>query len=288
LDWNTPQIETIIDNWILEDIGSGDLTKSCITKEIGQACWISKQDGVFCGVEIIKKIFNKIDNNLKFSFAIKDGEKFKKNQNLLELTGPAISLLASERIALNIAMHLSGITTHTYKLVKKIKHTKIKLADTRKTTPGLRILEKYAFRCGGGINHRMGLYDAAMLKENHIAWSDNLFNAIKQIRLNTPFTTHIIVEAENIKQAKEAILAGADSILLDEIEVNLLKENIKILKEISLNKMNKNAKKDLTFEVSGINPQEIEKYLIDGIDFISTSSGSTKSQWIDFSMRYID
>ena len=288
LDWNSPQLKNKINEWIYEDIGSGDLTQTCITENIGKACWIAKEDGIFCGIELLKIIFNQIDQNINLNPLIKDGQKFKKNQILIELDGPSRSLLASERISLNIAMHLSGISTHTYKIVEKLRNTRIKLADTRKTTPGLRNLEKYAFKCGGGINHRMGLYDAAMIKENHIAWSKNIKNAIERIRLNTPFTTHIIVEAENIVQAKEAILAGADSILLDEIEPNILRDNINLLREIRLNNNCKEAKRNLIIEVSGINPDKIENYMIDGINLISTSSATTKSKWIDFSMRYID
>ena len=288
MDWNSPQLRNKISDWICEDIGNGDLTQSSITENIGKACWIAKEDGIFCGIELLKIIFNQIDKDINFYPLIKDGQKFKKNDILLELIGPSRSLLASERISLNIAMHLSGVSTHTYKIVEKLRNTGIKLADTRKTTPGLRSLEKYAFKCGGGINHRMGLYDAAMIKENHIAWSKNIKNAIERIRLNTPFTTHIIVEAENISQAKEAILAGADSILLDEFEPNILRDNINLLREMRLNNDCKEGKKNLIIEVSGINPDEIEKYLIDGINLISTSSATTKSKWIDFSMRYID
>jgi nicotinate-nucleotide pyrophosphorylase (carboxylating) len=211
-----------------------------------------------------------------------------KDQKLLELNGPSRSLLASERISLNISMHLSGISTYTKNIVDVLKGTNINLADTRKTTPGLRIFEKYAFKCGGGINHRMGLYDAAMIKENHIAWTDNLKNAVEKIRLNTPFTTHIIIEAEDMKQAKDAVLAGADSILLDEFNPELLKKSIKELRELSTNNSNRTIRNDLIIEVSGINPINISNYLIDGIDLISTSSSITKSNWIDFSMRYIN
>ena len=155
--------------------------------------------------------------------------------------GPSKSLLASERISLNIAMHLSGISTYTKNLVNKLEGTNIKLADTRKTTPGLRIFEKYAFKCGGGVNHRMGLYDAAMIKENHIAWTDNLKSAVKKIRLHSPFTTHIIIEAENIEQAKEAILAGADSVLLDELSPEIIKKNVQELRDLSMNSLKKEA-----------------------------------------------
>ena len=287
MHWNTPYISKKIDEWIDEDIGKGDLTKYAITKDKVKAKWIAKEDGIFCGVEILKLLFEKIDKEIEYNFLIADGKKFSKNQIILELNGKAISLLSLERTALNIAMHLSGIASFTYKIVEKLKNTDIKLADTRKTTPGLRIFEKYAFKCGGGINHRMGLYDAAMIKENHIAWSDNLINTVKKLRENIPFTSHIIIEAETIEQAKEAIIAGADSILLDEINPDLLRKSIKELRMTYKELYKKNNAKNLIIEVSGINHLEIEKYLIEGIDYISTSSSVTKSKWIDFSMRYI-
>ena len=286
MDWHTPRISRLIDYWIDEDLGYGDLTNEAITKELGRAHWIAKEEGIFCGSEIVKEVFNKIDKNIEVNLLIKDGEKFSKDAKILEISGPSRSLLASERICLNIAMHLSGISTYTYKLVSKLKGTNIKLADTRKTTPGLRIFEKYAFRCGGGINHRMGLYDAAMIKENHIAWSNNLYDAVKKIRLNTPFTTHIIIEAENLNQAKEALMAGADSLLLDEFDQKTLKNSINELRKLSKNFFHEGNRKKLIIEVSGINPNEIDTYLIDGIDYISTSSSITKSNWIDLSMRY--
>ena len=288
MDLYSPNISRIIDGWIEEDIGKGDLTSSAITKKTGKAHWIAKEEGIFCGVGIIKEILKKIDEKIECKFFINDGEKFLKDQKLLELNGPSRSLLASERISLNISMHLSGISTYTKNIVDVLKGTNINLADTRKTTPGLRIFEKYAFKCGGGINHRMGLYDAAMIKENHIAWTDNLKNAVEKIRLNTPFTTHIIIEAEDMKQAKDAVLAGADSILLDEFNPELLKKGIKELRELSTNNSNRTIRNDLIIEVSGINPINISNYLIDGIDLISTSSSITKSNWIDFSMRYIN
>ena len=283
MDWDSPLISRLIDYWIEEDLGNGDLTESIITHKIGRAEWIAKEKGIFCGTEIIKRIFNKIDSQIEIDFSTKDGSEFIQNESILKLRGSPKSLLAGERIALNIGMHLSGISTYTNNLVNKLKGTNINLADTRKTTPGLRKLEKYAFKCGGGINHRMGLYDAAMIKENHIAWSNNLQDSVKSIRLNTPFTTHIIIEVENINQAKDAILAGADSILLDEIDPNILRNNIDSLREISERNSNK-----IIIEVSGIKPEAIDDYLIDGIDLISTSSSVTKSNWIDLSMRYIN
>ena len=285
MNWDSPYINRIVDTWIDEDLGKGDLTFSAVSEEIGKAYWISKECGIFCGTELVKKIYERIDPKIKLDLFINDGEEFTRNQRILELTGLPTSLLAGERTSLNIAMHLSGISTYTAKLVDKLKNTNIKLADTRKTTPGLRIFEKYAFKCGGGVNHRMGLFDAAMVKENHIAWSDNLVQIVRNIRENSPFTTHIVIEAEDIKQAREAILAGADSILLDEIEPDLLRTSIKKLRNLSRNQSTKN---NFFIEVSGINPEQIDQYFIDGIDFISTSSATTKSNWIDLSMRYIN
>tara|TARA_Y100001933_G_scaffold246909_1_gene279126 strand:- start:3628 stop:4491 length:864 start_codon:yes stop_codon:yes gene_type:complete len=287
VNWQSPKFEKIIDNWIEEDLGYGDLTKPAISQEIGEAIWTTKKEGTFCGESIIRIILRKIDRQIETNFLIKDGEEFGKNQKILELKGPTHSLLSSERITLNIAMHLSGIATYTKGLTKKLANKKIKLADTRKTTPGLRFFEKYAFRCGGGINHRMGLYDAAMIKENHLAWCNDLKDSINRIRIASPFTTHIIVEAESINQAKEAIIAGADSILLDEIKPEKLKESILDLRNLATNQNRFNNNKRLLIEISGIDPNKIEDYLIDGIDFISTSAATTKSSWSDFSMRYI-
>ena len=133
-----------------------------------------------------------------------------------------------------------------------------------------------------------GIIRCSYDKENHIAWTDNLNNAVKKIRLNSPFTTHIIIEAENIEQAKEAVLAGADSILLDELSPETIKKSVQELRDLSINSLKKEVNKNLIIEVSGIKPQEISKYLIKGVDLISTSSSITKSNWIDLSMRYIN
>ena len=290
MNFNNPKILNIIDYWIDEDIGSGDLTTAAVTNSVRKAEWIAKENGIFCGGEIITKVFEKLDPKVETNLLIDDGDKFKPNQKIINLVGPARSLLAGERIALNIAMHLSGISSYTYKIIELLKGTKISLADTRKTTPGLRLFEKYAFKCGGGTNHRMGLYDSAMLKENHIAWqsNSNLSESIKKIRLNSPFTTFIIVEAENLNQAKDAVLAGADGILLDEIEPSTIRNGINELRYIGSKTSDHRRKRNLTIEISGINPDKIDNYFIDGIDFISTSSSVTKSKWIDLSMRYIN
>ena len=171
MDLRSPKLQKILDTWIEEDLGDGDLTRFVLNDMSASAHWVAKEDGIFCGGDLVKLIFKKIDPQVDIQLLIEDGQKFEKNQRLLELKGSSSSLVAGERITLNIAMHLSGIATSTALLVTQLSGSNVKLADTRKTTPGLRMFEKYAFHCGGGINHRLGLDDAAMLKENHIEWS---------------------------------------------------------------------------------------------------------------------
>ena len=171
MDLRSPKLHKILDTWIEEDLGDGDLTRFVLSDRSASAHWVAKEDGTFCGGDLVKLIFRKIDPKVDIQLLIEDGQKFEKNQRLLELKGSSSSLVAGERVSLNVAMHLSGIATSTALLVTKLSGSKVKLADTRKTTPGMRIFEKYAFHCGGGINHRLGLDDAAMLKENHIEWS---------------------------------------------------------------------------------------------------------------------
>ncbi len=286
MDLRSPKLHKILDTWIEEDLGNGDLTRFVLKNRKASAHWIAKEDGTFCGGDLIKLIFQKIDPKIEIQLLIEDGQKFEKNQRLLELQGPSSSLVAGERVTLNIAMHLSGIATSTALLVTKLSGSNVKLADTRKTTPGLRILEKYAFLCGGGINHRLGLDDAAMLKENHIAWSKGISESIKILKETIPWTKKIIVEAETASQAKEAVEAGADGVLLDEMSIQTIKKLVPELRQLSKNSNSKYVSQNIVIEVSGINPNNLSDYIFTGIDLISTSAAITKSKWIDFSMRF--
>ena len=286
MDLRSPKLHKILDAWIEEDLGDGDLTRFVLNNTIASAHWIAKEDGTFCGGDLIKLIFQKIDPQVDIELLIKDGQKFKKNQRLLELQGPSSSLVAGERVTLNVAMHLSGISTSTALLVSKLSGSRVKLADTRKTTPGLRIFEKYAFRCGGGINHRFGLDDAAMLKENHIEWSKGISESIKILKQTIPWTKKIIVEAETPSQAKEAVEAGADGVLLDEMSIQTIKELVPELRQLSKISNSKYVSQNIVIEVSGINPNNLSDYISTDIDLISTSAPITKSKWIDCSMRF--
>ncbi len=278
----TPTIKHLLDTWLDEDLGRGDLTQAGInSNEVVNAHWECKQEGIFCGGGLVKCLFSQLDPSVTILLHKADGESFMHGERVIELNGPVSSLLAGERTALNLAMHLSGIATTTNKLVSELKGTGVLLADTRKTTPGLRQLEKYAVRCGGGINHRLGLDDAAMLKENHIAWSNGIEKSIKSLRKNIPWTSKIIVEAETEQQAKEAVLAGADGVLLDEMSVTNIQKLVPQLRALA-----KQASRQVVIEASGINPKEIKNYASTGIDIISSSAPITKSTWIDFSMRF--
>jgi len=286
VDFRSPKLHKILDTWIEEDLGDGDLTRFVLNNRIASAHWIAKENGTFCGGDLIKLIFKKIDPQVDIQLLIEDGQKFEKNQRLLELQGPSSSLVAGERITLNVAMHLSGIATSTALLVTKLSGSNVKLADTRKTTPGIRIFEKYAFRCGGGINHRLGLDDAAMLKENHIEWSTGISESIKILKGTIPWTKKVIVEAETPTQAKEAVEAGADGVLLDEMPIETIEKLVPELRQLSKTSKSKYVSKNIVIEVSGINPNNLTDYIFTGIDLISTSAPITKSKWLDFSMRF--
>ncbi len=286
MDFRSPKLHKILDAWIEEDLGYGDLTRFILTNRSASAHWIAKEDGTFCGGDLIKLIFQKIDPQVEIQLLIEDGKKFAKNQRLLEFKGPSASLVAGERVTLNVAMHLSGIATSTALLVTQLSGSNIQLADTRKTTPGIRIFEKYAFRCGGGINHRLGLDDAAMIKENHIEWSHGIRESIRSLKETLPWTKKIIVEAETPSQAKEAVEAGADGVLLDEMSIQTIKKLVPELRQLSQDQKARYVSQNIVIEVSGINPNNLSDYISTGIDLISTSAPITKSKWIDLSMRF--
>ena len=181
MDWQSPALTRALDRWLEEDLGRGDLTAPALQGKQGEAHWVAKQPGRFCGGPLVKQLFERLDPGVSVRLLREDGDAVAEGECLMELQGPATALVAGERTALNLAMRLSGIATATAELVAQLQGTGVRLADTRKTTPGLRLLEKYAVRCGGGINHRMGLDDAAMLKENHIAWAGGITAAIAAV-----------------------------------------------------------------------------------------------------------
>ena len=278
MDWQTPALTRALDRWLEEDLGRGDLSAAALHDRQGQAHWIAKQDGRFCGGPLVRRLFQRLDSEVQVRLLIEDGTAISSGDRLLELVGPAPALVAGERTALNLAMRLSGIATATAVLVADLEGSGVRLADTRKTTPGLRVLEKYAVRCGGGVNHRMGLDDAAMLKENHIAWAGGITAAIQAVRQRAPWPARVIVEAETAAQAIEAVQAGADGVLLDEFGPHQLTDLVPRLRQLS--------SAGVVLEASGVQSEALKAYAATGIDLISTSAPVTRSRWLDFSMRF--
>ena len=273
-----PAITAALDRWLDEDLGRGDLTAVALQGQQGQAHWVAKQPGRFCGGPLVQRLFQRLDPGVSMRLLRQDGDAVEAGDCLLELEGPAAALVAGERTALNLAMRLSGIATATAELVAQLQGTGVGLADTRKTTPGLRLLEKYAVRCGGGTNHRMGLDDAAMLKENHIAWAGGITAAIAAVRAQAPWPAAVIVEAETEAQALEAVQAGANGVLLDEFSPEQLRQLVPRLRDCSTG--------GVVLEASGIQPEQLQAYAATGIDLISTSAPVTRSRWLDLSMRF--
>ena len=279
----TPALQQQLRDWLQEDLGRGDLSAPALPPGRCRAHWISKASGVFCGGSLLDVVFRLLDPAASVQLLVADGDPVSPGQRLLNLEAEAAALVAAERTALNLAMRLSGIATATAELVKQLQGSGVRLADTRKTTPGLRVLEKYAVRCGGGVNHRLGLDDAAMLKENHLAWSGGVEAAIAAVRAAAPWPAQVIVEAETETEAMAAVAAGANGVLLDEFRPEALSELVPRLRQLALQRPQPGA---VVLEASGIQPSELQAYAATGIDLISTSAPVTRSAWLDLSMRF--
>ena len=279
----TPRLQAQLQHWLAEDLGRGDLTAPALSGRRAQASWIAKQEGVFCGGSLALQLFRLLDPKLEAECLVPDGAAVQSGDTLLRLDGQATALVGAERTALNLAMRLSGIATATAELVKQLQGSGVRLADTRKTTPGLRELEKYAVRMGGGVNHRMGLDDAAMLKENHLAWAGGVKPAIAAVRASAPWPARVIVEAETEQEAVEAVTAGADGVLLDEFTPEQLSMLVPRLRQLAVERGGSGA---VVLEASGIQPGDLRAYAATGIDLISTSAPVTRSRWLDLSMRF--
>ena len=274
-------LDPILADWLREDIGRGDRSTGSLFPDgnapIGKAVWIAKADGVVAGLPIAARVFHLLDADVNFVAIAQDGKSVKSGEAIAEINGSLATLLMGERVALNIVMRLSGIASATTEYVKAIGDTKAHLVDTRKTIPGMRLLEKYATFIGGAINHRYGLDDAVMLKDNHIAAAGGITEAVQKVRTNIPFTTLIEVETESIAQVKEAVKLNLDVIMLDNMPLEIMREAIALIREHSPNSK---------IEASGnITLTTIGKIAELGVDYISTSAMVTRSHWLDISMR---
>ena len=272
------QIEEII-KWALdEDIQSGDITTiATVNNDIeGKAKIIARQNGVVAGLEITKKIFHHFDNKLEISLSCSDGDFVDTGEELILLNGKLASILTAERVSLNFLGKLSGVATLTRKFVEEVKGTGCTILDTRKTTPLLRELEKYAVRVGGGKNHRSGLYDMYLIKENHIAAAGSIESALKKVfdhQEKIQNKAQIEIEVSNLNDLKTVLRYPVDRILLDNMPVAEIKESVRICEQ------------KIKLEVSGgINLQNIREYAETGVDFISVGQITHSAPNLDLSL----
>lgn len=269
---------TLIQNtarWSLaEDVGSGDITAELIPENyLAKASIISHEDAIICGIPWAEAVYKYVDPDLKIHWRVKDGETISAGQTLAELVGKARALVTGERATLNWLQTLSGTATEVKRYVEKLKGTTTQLLDTRKTLPGLRYAQKYAVLCGGGSNHRMGLYDAYLIKENHIISCGSITKAIQKARNHHP-DKPLEVEVENINELNEALKANAGIILLDNFDINEIKKAVVI----------NQGRAEL--EISGnINLENIREIAETGVNFISVGALTKHIQAIDLSMR---
>ncbi len=274
----------ILDNhlkeWLREDIGRGDrTTQSLLTQDEaqGEARWVAKADGVVAGLPVAGRVFQLLNAKVDFTALVKEGEFCERGKVIAQIKGSLDALLTGERVALNLAMRLSGIATLTRKYVEQIDNLPTLFVDTRKTTPGLRILEKYATLVGGAINHRMGLDDAVMIKDNHIAAAGGIGKAVNKIRARIPYPLTIEVETENLEQVKEALEYQADIIMLDNMKLDMMRQAVKVIRQHDIK---------VKIEASGnVNLETIRAIAETGVDYISSSAPITQSKWLDLSMK---
>jgi nicotinate-nucleotide pyrophosphorylase (carboxylating) len=275
---NRLKLRAMLGTFFEEDLGFGDLTSESIftEKDFGFGVFVAKDDGVFCGVDVIKEGFSLLNDTISIDFHLKDGDNVKKGEKIATIEGPVIHLLAGERVILNLVQRMSGIATLTKQAVTIANSTHTKICDTRKTTPGLRLLEKYAVTCGGGYNHRFGLYDAVMIKDNHIAASGGIGEAVQKVREKLGHTVKIEVETETVDDVIAAVKAKADIIMFD----NRTPEEITRFKEL--------VPEGIITEASGgITIENIASYARTEIDYISLGllTHSVKALDISFNIE---
>ena len=272
----TLQVDHLILEALREDISSEDVTTNSVMKEAikGEVGLICKQDGVIAGLDVFKRVFELLDDNVNTEFYCKDGDEVNNGQLLGKVTGDIRVLLSGERVALNYLQRMSGIATYTNQVAKLLNGYKTNLLDTRKTTPNMRIFEKYAVRVGGGCNHRYNLSDGILLKDNHIGAAGSVTKAVQMAKEYAPFVRKIEVEVENMDMVKEAVAAGADIIMLDNMTPQDMKEAVKYI----------NGRAET--ECSGnVTKENIENLVSIGVDYISSGALTHSAPILDISLK---
>lgn len=261
---------------LAEDVGAGDVTSRCLFRQpqVLSGRIVAKEDFVLAGIDVAREVFLAVNDCIIFRSMRKDGDRIKDGDVLAEFTGDVADLLKAERVALNYMQHLSGIATLTSAFVDKIRGSRSKIVDTRKTIPGMRMLEKYAVRAGGGYNHRTGLYDGILIKDNHIAACGGVRNAVTQAKTEAPHTLKVEVEVVNLDQLREAIDAGADIIMLDNMSLEQMREAVQLVAGRAIVEASGNMTLDRVADVA-----------FSGVDIISVGAITQSAPAIDISMR---
>lgn len=270
------QADHLIKMALQEDISSEDVTTNSVIKGPvkGEVQLICKQNGIIAGLPVFQRVFELLDPQMEFSFSCRDGEEVQTGQLLGTVTGDIRTLLSGERVALNYLQRMSGIATYTHSVAALLEGTGIKLLDTRKTTPNMRIFEKYAVRIGGGYNHRYNLSDGVLLKDNHIGAAGSVTNAIKLAKEYAPFVRKIEVEVENLDMVKEAVDAGADIIMLDNMNVEEMREAIRIIDRRAETECSGNMTKE-----------NIDRMTSLGVNYISCGALTHSAPVLDISLK---
>ncbi len=269
------KIDEIIERALQEDLGSGDITtEALIGNESASAVILVKEPGVIAGLPVAERVFRRVDHELRFIALKEDGARVAPGDEAAKIDGKAASILRAERTALNFLQRMSGIATLTAQFVEKISGFKAKILDTRKTAPGLRVLDKYAVRAGGGFNHRMGLYDGVLLKDNHIAACGGISEAIKRVRGRVPLTVKIEVETTSLIQVQEALKSGAEIIMLDNMSISEMREAVQLV-----------ANRALVEASGGISLENVRDVAATGVDFISIGALTHSPRALNLSLE---
>lgn len=268
--------DNLIKMALQEDVSSEDVTTNAVmrNRKQGEVQLICKQDGIIAGLGVFERVFKLLDETTEVEFYAEDGDEVKNKQLLGVIRGDIRVLLSGERTALNYLQRMSGIATYTHQIAELLKETKIKLLDTRKTTPNMRIFEKYAVKVGGGYNHRYNLSDGILLKDNHIGAAGSVKKAVEMAKEYAPFVRKIEIETENLEMVKEAVEAGADIIMLDNMTLEVMKEAVKLIDGRAETECSGNVTKE-----------NIERLVEVGVDYISSGALTHSSPILDLSLK---
>ena len=274
----TLQVDHLIMEALREDISSEDVTTNAVMHEAvtGEVDLICKQDGVIAGLQIFQRVFELLDKDTKVEFFCKDGDEVKNGQLMGKVTGDIRVLLSGERVALNYLQRMSGIASYTHSVASLLEGSRTKLLDTRKTTPNMRIFEKYAVRVGGGYNHRYNLSDGVLLKDNHIGAAGSVAKAVQMAKEYAPFVRKIEVEVENLDMVKEAVEAGADIIMLDTMSTDEMQEAIRIIDGRAETECSGNVTKENISRLTSL-----------GVDYISSGALTHSAPILDISLKHL-